>query len=315
MAGDVILLGPGDVVPADARVVEAAGLEVDESSLTGESLPVAKSPSPVAAAAVADRTSMVYEGTTVAAGRATVVVTAVGTATEAGRSMATAWGVATRSGVEARLAGITRVTMPVALAPPVAVVAAGLLRAVPLRDTVSAGVALAVASVPEGLPLLVGARAACRRPAAGTAGLTGPQSPHHRGAGTGGCPLLRQDRHPDRGGDPADRGLGRNPVSSRRQELDDRLRAVVATALRATPRGRARQPWASLTDRAVARRGPGTADRTQRRAGRLGADGDPAVRAQPWLPRNAGHGGHGDAAVREGRPRGSTAAVYGPADG
>ncbi|MGZ6839540.1 MAG: cation-translocating P-type ATPase, partial [Frankiaceae bacterium] len=250
VAGDVILVGPGDVVPADARVVEAAGLEVDESSLTGESLPVAKSTSPVAAAAVADRTSMVYEGTTVAAGRATVVVTAVGTATEAGRSMAMAWGVATRSGVEARLAGITRVTLPVALASAGAVVAAGLLRAVPLRDTVSAGVALAVASVPEGLPLLVGAAqlAAARRLGRLGSLVRNPRTIEALGR----VDVLCFDKT----GTLTEGAIRLTAVSDgtrsqSAEELDDRLRAVVATALRATPRSRARQPWASLTDRAV----------------------------------------------------------------
>ncbi len=86
--GDVILIGPGDVVPADARLLSATSLEIDESSLTGESLPVTKSPRPVAASYVAERSSMVYEGTTVVAGSATAAVVATGPATEAGRGMA-----------------------------------------------------------------------------------------------------------------------------------------------------------------------------------------------------------------------------------
>ncbi len=68
--GDIVVLRPEDVVPADCRLLEADGLEVDESSLTGEALPVPKNPAPVVAAHLTDRRSMLYEGTTVSAGEA-----------------------------------------------------------------------------------------------------------------------------------------------------------------------------------------------------------------------------------------------------
>ncbi len=67
VVGDVVTLKAGDVVPADGRLLEAYGLETDESALTGESLPIAKDVAPVLASDLADRMSMVYEGTTVAA--------------------------------------------------------------------------------------------------------------------------------------------------------------------------------------------------------------------------------------------------------
>ncbi|MEV0037998.1 cation-transporting P-type ATPase, partial [Streptomyces sp. NPDC050804] len=76
VVGDIVVLGSGDVVPADCRLLDSHGLEADESALTGESLPVGKTVDPVLAADVADRTSMLYEGTTVAAGRARAVVVA-----------------------------------------------------------------------------------------------------------------------------------------------------------------------------------------------------------------------------------------------
>ncbi|WP_433226397.1 hypothetical protein [Microtetraspora malaysiensis] len=84
--GDVIELRAGDAVPADARLIRAVGLEVDESTLTGESQLVTKTTAPTAAPAVADRTSMVYQGTTVAAGHGLAVVVAVGGGTEVGRT-------------------------------------------------------------------------------------------------------------------------------------------------------------------------------------------------------------------------------------
>lgn len=77
--GDVVVLNPGDRVPADMRLFEAAGLRTEESALTGESASVEKSVAPVAAdAPVAERHSMLYLGTSVTAGRAVAIVTATG---------------------------------------------------------------------------------------------------------------------------------------------------------------------------------------------------------------------------------------------
>lgn len=150
--GDVIALEAGDAVPADCRIIRALSLEADESSLTGESLPVTKSAEPSEAKAVADRSSMLYEATAISAGEAEAVVVAVGVATEAGRAGA---GEAVISrGVEERLGELTRLTLPVALAGGLVVTGTGLLRRQPLRDAVAPGVSLAVAAVPEGLPLL-----------------------------------------------------------------------------------------------------------------------------------------------------------------
>src|SRR5260221_14180818 len=88
VVGDVILLRAGDVVPADCRLLDARALQIDESSLTGESFPVDKATEPVTAEAIAGRSSMLYEGGTVAAGRATAVVVGTGSATGTGRPLA-----------------------------------------------------------------------------------------------------------------------------------------------------------------------------------------------------------------------------------
>ncbi len=152
--GDVILLSAGDVVPADCRILEATLLEIDASSLTGESLPVKKFAAPSFEAQAADRSSMVYEGTTVVGGQAAAVVVAVGAHTEARRGAAGAKGTRGSAGVERRLRGLMSLTGPVALAAGVGVVGGGLLRGKKLEDLVGSGVSLAVASVPEGLPLL-----------------------------------------------------------------------------------------------------------------------------------------------------------------
>ncbi len=84
--GDIVRLRSGNRVPADMRLVEAINLRIEESALTGESVPAQKKPDLVAAeAGVGDRHSMVYSGTIVAAGRGVGVVTATGPATELGR--------------------------------------------------------------------------------------------------------------------------------------------------------------------------------------------------------------------------------------
>ncbi|HWQ22638.1 MAG TPA: cation-transporting P-type ATPase, partial [Gaiellaceae bacterium] len=81
--GDLVRLREGDRVPADARVVRALGLEVDESALTGESVPVGKGPEPVPAdAPLAERSSMVYAGTAVTRGSGLALVVATGRRTE-----------------------------------------------------------------------------------------------------------------------------------------------------------------------------------------------------------------------------------------
>ena len=163
--GDRVLLGSGDVVPADARLLEAQDLEVDESSLTGESLSVAKAVPATPGAELAARTCMVFDGTTVIAGSGQAVVVAVGEATQAGRAATAAAGAPPPAGVQARLAELTRAVLPLTLAGGAAVTALGVLWRRPLREAVTGGVAVAVAAVPEGLPLVATAAqlAAARR--------------------------------------------------------------------------------------------------------------------------------------------------------
>ncbi|CAL9350692.1 putative cation-transporting ATPase I [Streptomyces sp. enrichment culture] len=163
--GDEITLGAGDVVPADARLLDADGLEVDESALTGESLPVGKSVEATPGAPVAQRSCMVFEGTTVVAGRATALVVDTGDRTEAGRAVTLAARTPPPAGVQARLQELTRKALPVTFTGGAAVTGLSLLRGSPVRRAVSGGVAVAVAAVPEGLPLVatVAQMAAARR--------------------------------------------------------------------------------------------------------------------------------------------------------
>ncbi|KLO32236.1 cation-translocating P-type ATPase [Mycobacterium haemophilum] len=151
--GDVIDLAAPEVVPADARVLVAEDLEVDESLLTGESLPVDKRVDPVAVND-ADRASMLFEGSAIVAGRARAIVVATGVGTAAHRAISAVADVETSAGVQARLRELTSKVLPLTLAGGAAVTGLALLRRASLRQAVADGVAIAVAAVPEGLPLV-----------------------------------------------------------------------------------------------------------------------------------------------------------------
>lgn len=163
--GDIIELRASDVVPADARLLTADDLEIDEASLTGESVPVTKDPRPTPGADLAGRTCMVYQGCTVLAGSGHAVVTAVGAQTEAGRAADVAGPARAPVGIEGHLARLTKVALPATGFGGAAVTLLALLRGQALRGALSSGVAIAVAAVPEGLPLVatVAQSAAARR--------------------------------------------------------------------------------------------------------------------------------------------------------
>jgi cation-transporting ATPase I len=141
------------VVPADARLLEADDLEVDESFLTGESLPVDKQVEPVAVND-RERASMLFEGSTIVAGHARAIVVATGVNTAAHRAISAVSGVETAAGIQARLRELTSKVLPLTLAGGASVTALALLRRASLRQAVADGVAIAVAAVPEGLPLV-----------------------------------------------------------------------------------------------------------------------------------------------------------------
>lgn len=155
--GDVVLLEAGDRVPADGRLRAAPSLEIDESTLTGESTPSAKRLDPVAIeAGVADRRGSAFMNTTVTRGRAELLVTATGDRTEVGKLAGLL--AAAESGPTPLQEQLHALGKRLALVAGVAVVlftVVSLLRGEPLRDLVLELVALAVAAIPEGLPAVV----------------------------------------------------------------------------------------------------------------------------------------------------------------
>lgn len=231
--GDIVKLEAGDSVPADCRLLEAEHLEVDESSLTGESLPVLKNPAPVDADDVAERASMLYAGTSVIAGAATAVVVSVGDATEAGRSSALLAEGSLPGGVEAQLRTLTANSIRVSVGAAAAMLGIGLLRG-RLSAMASSAVALAVAAVPEGLPFAatIAQVAAARRLSRRNVLVRAPRTLEALGRVSMVCfdktGTLTEGRIELRKISDASTD---KPLS----ELDERLRPVLAAALRATP--------------------------------------------------------------------------------
>jgi cation-transporting ATPase I len=152
--GDVIEVRTHEVVPADARLIEEEDLEVDESTLTGESLPVEKQVDPTPGAVLAERRCMLYGGTTIEAGTAMAVVTAVGADTQARRAAELVSRELAPIGLEHQLSQLTNRAFPVSVTGGALVVALGLLRSKGLRQAVASGIAITVAAVPEGMPLV-----------------------------------------------------------------------------------------------------------------------------------------------------------------
>lgn len=250
VSGDVVELRAGDTVPADCRVLTARGLEIDEAGLTGESLLVTKSPSPVGASAVAERSSMVYRGTTVAAGHGLAVVVATGTATETARTAGLAAERRPPSGVQARLRALNRRVLPAAVGSGLVLLVADLLRGRSVSQALAPAVSLAVASVPEGLPFVasVAELAAARRLSARDTLVTNPSTIETLGRVNVLCfdktGTLTQGRISLRR---VSDGRAERPVEA----LTPGLRRIVAAGLRAGPRHDPGRAIPHPTDRAV----------------------------------------------------------------
>jgi len=158
VAGDVVVLEAGDLIPADVRLIETAAFEVDEAVLTGESVPVAKQADALAdpALRVADRINLAYKGTVATRGRARALVYATGMATELGRIAALLrQDEGTRTPLQRRLAVLGTRLAYAALTICALVFVAGALRGESLLLMFMTAVSLAVAAVPEALPAVV----------------------------------------------------------------------------------------------------------------------------------------------------------------
>jgi len=154
--GDVVVLEAGDVVTADIRLSEASNLQADESVLTGESAPVTKNTEPADKdAALGDRLSMAFKGTAITQGAGEGIVTATGMETELGRISDLAQSAEGEvAPLERRLDKLGHRLVWLTLVLAALTIGAGILRGHDVAIMVQTGVALAVAAVPEGLPVV-----------------------------------------------------------------------------------------------------------------------------------------------------------------
>ena len=152
--GDLIFLQSGDKVPADMRLIELRDLQIDESALTGESVPVKKKRGVLAHDTVlADRRNMAYASTLVTYGQGTGVVVATGNATEVGRiSALIAAAPDLQTPLTRKIGHFSHILLYAILALSAATVLIGILRGQPPLEMFMAAVALAVGAIPEGLP-------------------------------------------------------------------------------------------------------------------------------------------------------------------
>src|SRR4051794_24345109 len=156
--GDIVLIEAGELVPADARIISAASLEVQEASLTGESAPIAKGPTtlPEGETALGDRTNLVFQNTQVTRGSAVVVVFATGAATQMGHiaDMVTATK-RTKSPLQRELDGLTKLFGILAWAAVAVIAIFGIARGQDGETLVLLCVSTAISAIPTGLPTFV----------------------------------------------------------------------------------------------------------------------------------------------------------------
>ncbi|MCC0008471.1 MAG: HAD-IC family P-type ATPase [Hyphomicrobiaceae bacterium] len=156
--GDILLIEAGDRVTADARLISARGLRIDESALTGESVPVDKRPqADVPDSMLADRTSMAYSGTLVTQGQATSVVIATGAHTEIGRitTMLSTIHVTTTPLIRQMNAFAQQLSIAILALSAATCAFAITVRGYAVADAFLAAVGMAVAAIPEGLPAVM----------------------------------------------------------------------------------------------------------------------------------------------------------------
>lgn len=154
--GDIVVLEQGEVIGADMRLVEVNALQVDESPLTGESVPVPKQVDPVdQEASLGDRASMAFNGTAVTRGEGLAVVVRTGMDTEIGGISEMVEGAdAAETPLEKRLDALGRRLVWLTLAVAAAVSISGIVAGRETFLMIETGIALAVAAVPEGLPIV-----------------------------------------------------------------------------------------------------------------------------------------------------------------
>ncbi len=158
VVGDIIILQDGDYVPADARLLQSSSLKVEESALTGESVPSQKDADALVEvdAPLGDRLNMVYSGCSVTYGSAVAIVTQIGMDTEMGKIaglLETAE--ENKTPLQLKLAQLGKCLGILAIVVCVIIFVMGIIDGMPIMEIFMTSVSLAVSAIPEGLPVIV----------------------------------------------------------------------------------------------------------------------------------------------------------------
>lgn len=140
--GDILVLESGDMIPADALVIEMVGLRVEEAALTGESVPVNK-----------EKDEMIFAGTQIVHGKCSALVTATGMETKLGEIAGLVQQEEETTPLQEKITKLARSLAAIALIASLVTLITGLFKGAPVTDMLLIAIALAVAAVPEGLPL------------------------------------------------------------------------------------------------------------------------------------------------------------------
>ena len=154
--GDILLIEAGDIVPADGRLFDLNQLEADESALTGESLPVSKKDEPLEKnAGIADQSNMIFKGTAIVKGNAKTIITGTGLHTELGKITALVETAEQNvTPLEKKLQGLTKKLMWITSVFALIFIVTGVIQGKEIYLIVETALALAVAAIPEGLPIV-----------------------------------------------------------------------------------------------------------------------------------------------------------------
>jgi P-type Ca2+ transporter type 2C len=140
--GDVLVLESGDMVPADALVMEMIGLRMEEAALTGESVPVSK-----------EKDEMIFAGTQIVHGKCSALVISTGMETKLGEIAGLVQQEEETTPLQEKITKLARTLATIALIASVVTLATGIFKGAPVAEMLLIAIALAVAAVPEGLPL------------------------------------------------------------------------------------------------------------------------------------------------------------------
>jgi len=157
MPGDIIVLQEGEKVPADARIIFASTLKIDEASLTGESGPVAKTNTVLTAdnLGVADQKNMAFKGTHILSGNGTAVVVATGLATEIGKIAQKISSIDTEIPLKTNIRYLSRVIIITVAVISTSLIVLGVFSGKSFKEMFTTAVALSVSIIPEGLPIVM----------------------------------------------------------------------------------------------------------------------------------------------------------------